>query len=168
MNHLSREGTSDRETFGRFTALGNETVWPLSPHRAPHYNAEKKCTGRSESGDRGVRGWSPKQSSQYLVFRSCPFPKGGILRGKYPLRNQGDPLKRFECRETFDSSVSMGATCRVHAPKVTSDDDEPGAGECEYSLTECWVADIDWTHLDREPQQVARRAPGHDLACTKS
>jgi hypothetical protein len=48
----------------------------------------------------------------------------------------------------------MGATHQY--TQGASPDDEPGAGEYGYSLVECWVAEIDRTHLDRGSWQVAR------------
>jgi len=127
------------------------------------------CTGRSKNRDRGVRGWSPNKVHSGWVFVASLASEWGTHGEKIPYEAYGDPLKRFGRRETSDSSVSMGATCRIHALEVTlqmtMNREQASIG---YSLAECWVADIDWTHLDREPQQVARRTTGHDLAQTKS
>lgn len=72
-------------------------------------------------------------------------------------RAQAIPRSAIERRETLGASVTVGATHRVHAPRVTADDDEPGAGEYGYPYVECWEADIGRTHLDRGTRRVARR-----------
>jgi len=82
----------------------------------------------------------------------------------------GDPPERFERREALDSSVLecanlLGIRRALGQP---SPDDDPGAGEYGCSLVECWVAEIDRTHLDRAPWRVARRTERHDLARVKS
>lgn len=72
--------------------------------------------------------------------------KCGFAVDEYSPRIQAVPPQRFERHETFDSSVSKGATRRV-STQDASFDDEPGADEYGYSLVECWVAEVGRTHL---------------------
>jgi len=101
---LSREGTLDREIFERVTALEVETVLAaLTESRRGKYRAWSE-RGRRQGCQRSIA------ITNYGIWYSCKRELGRKLPTK-----PGDPLKRFERRETLDSSVLRGATFQVYA-----------------------------------------------------
>jgi len=141
------------------TAAEGETIWRPSPRRAPprkRKNARGERRRRQGCQREDRRKWRTKKAKCGYVKKSRRRRRPKRSGRRLPT-DSGDPPKRTERRETLGASVSMGATHRVHAPRVTADDDEPGAGEYGYSDVECWEADIGRTHLDRGARGVARR-----------
>lgn len=116
---MPREGTPGRESYECFTVFGVETIWPFSQHRKTV--PIRGFYGAKRNGRQGCQRW--------VVMSVKRRKRGGRT---IPTQPDGFP-KRLGRRETFDSSVSRGATFRVHAVRkhVTMN---PGAAEYGYSL----------------------------------
>lgn len=133
---LSREGTLGRESFGRVTVLGVEAILAAL--------AESRC-----GKNRTRRAREARQGCRRLVAARSESECGALVRdeqspgGRATRRSDSGVVKRSIPRSWWAQPIG----CTQDA----NPDDEPGAAEYGYSLVECWVAEIDRTHLDRAP-----------------
>jgi hypothetical protein len=100
--------------------------------------ASKKCM--FETGERGATGVSE-------VDRRNEYRNMGFVYGT----NTPHEPRRFYQSDSgvvkrSDSSVLLGRNSNRYTQDASLDDD-PRAAEYGYSLVECWVAEIDRTHL---------------------
>lgn len=163
-------GVADHFVEGRHSGSGQasprhggevESIWRPLPHRWQPFGVLKLRLEQAQpkaskgGGDRSVRGLDRRKREREENALRCSTRWGQSGSGVVKHSNPRSRWMQFRRVTPGCGKPTSGTMNR----------EEAGYG---CSLTECWVAVIGRTHLDREPRRAARRTAGHDLAGRKS